>query len=60
MIIFNDARDYPPEPTECRDCRGTGLTEDGDICSSCLGAGIVEDNEPDWDNIRDERRDENS
>jgi RecJ-like exonuclease len=60
MMIFNDKRDYPPEDdgkySECTDCNGTGIDEDEEICSSCLGTGFIQDDdEPDWDNIRDQR-----
>lgn len=47
------------EPSWCYECEGTGMDEDGFACKYCNGEGIVEDNEPDWDNIRDERN-ENS
>jgi DnaJ-class molecular chaperone len=60
MIFQNNDQDYPPQDnakySDCEDCDGTGRTEDDDICPSCLGVGFIEDDdEPDWDNIRDER-----
>lgn len=45
---------------DCRICDGAGYDENGHMCPVCSGLGYVdEDNEPDWDNIRDERN-ENS
>jgi len=60
MVFQNNDQDYPPGDNEkysdCEDCGGTGRIEDDDICPSCLGVGFTEnENEPDWDNIRDER-----
>jgi len=60
MVFQNNSQDYPPEDndkySECDACGGTGMTEDEDICSACLGTGFIQDDdEPDWDNIRDER-----
>ena len=64
MIFQNNDQDYPPgdnaKYSTCLDCDGTGYTDDGEICDYCFGSGLVwdEDVEPDWDDIRDERRED--
>lgn len=45
---------------ECQACDGRGYDEDGFECAYCEGSGSVDaDDEPDWDNIRDERNENN-
>lgn len=32
---------YPPRVSICRDCGGTGRSDDGTDCSQCRGSGRV-------------------